>query len=73
MKLLIETNDRSELHIKQFEEKNKQLIKEVGEEKQTVTSNIKYIEAYKSLVAKLRAYKENLPLQKLPSPVRIRC
>jgi len=64
-KLLIETNNQLELYIKKFEEENRQLIKEATEEKKTVSLNIKYIEAYKSLIAKLRAYKENLPLQQI--------
>jgi recombinational DNA repair ATPase RecF len=62
---IIELNKRLEQQIKSFEEENKKLIKDAEEEKKTVSTNIKYFGAYKSIISKLRAYKENLPLQQI--------
>lgn len=64
-KLLEETIKRHEEYIRQFETENKALIKEVEDEKKKIAINIKYVEAYNSLIGKLVAYKDNLPLQQI--------
>lgn len=54
---------KAQLKIDDFEEKNKVLIKEVEVETLQIEENKKYLEAYKSIIGKLKAYNERLPLK----------
>lgn len=53
---------KSNLTIKEFNEKNKKLIDEVEKEKVIIEENKKYIDAYNILIKKLNDYKDDLPI-----------
>ncbi len=54
---------KAQLKIDNFVEKNKDLIKEVAAETLQIEENRKYLEAYKNVIGKLKAYNEQLPLK----------
>ena len=49
--------------INKFNEVNKNLIKEVDEEKELILENKEYLTAYNSVIYRLKAYNEKLPLK----------
>lgn len=54
---------KAQKKIDDFEEKNKNLIKEVESEAFQIEENKKFLRAYKSIIGNLKAYNEQLPLK----------
>lgn len=61
--LFLETIARDSAIVAKFEETNKELIRQVASEKEQVIENEKYLEAYTSIIGKLKIYNESLPLK----------